>query len=52
MRYYEDNGWGQFCDEVNVILAQGDHDSILRPENLALYSNMLSDVLQGMIHTE
>lgn len=41
-----DNGWCQWCDSVEVFLADGDHDSILRAEKLGVHA----DTFEGLVN--
>ncbi|MBK6685781.1 MAG: SDR family NAD(P)-dependent oxidoreductase [Deltaproteobacteria bacterium] len=42
---YEDNGWGPYCDHVEVVEVPGDHDSMVLEPNVRVLAARLRDQL-------
>uniref|UniRef100_A0A914PNM2 Uncharacterized protein n=1 Tax=Panagrolaimus davidi TaxID=227884 RepID=A0A914PNM2_9BILA len=45
VRSFIDNGWAEFAKEVTTTLTPGDHDSLLKAENLSKISSRLHEAI-------
>uniref|UniRef100_A0AC35G6U7 Oleoyl-[acyl-carrier-protein] hydrolase n=1 Tax=Panagrolaimus sp. PS1159 TaxID=55785 RepID=A0AC35G6U7_9BILA len=45
VRSFIDNGWAEFAEEITTTLTPGDHDSLLKAENLSQISSRLHEAI-------
>uniref|UniRef100_A0A914Z7S3 Carrier domain-containing protein n=1 Tax=Panagrolaimus superbus TaxID=310955 RepID=A0A914Z7S3_9BILA len=45
VRSFIDNGWAEYSEEITTVLTPGDHDSLLKVENLSKISNRLNEAI-------
>lgn len=49
---FEDNGWGRFCDRVDVTEVPGNHDSMVLEPNVRVLAGHLREALDGVTLTQ